>query len=323
MSWKDKIGGLGARTGIIRDNYRICPGLYALGQPDQDSPVLVTCNYKLTFDILRKQLGGGSFWILVVETYGINVWCAAGKKSFNTQEVARQVHKSLLDKIVKHRTLIIPQLAAPSVAAHKLKKMCGFKGVFGPLRIEDLPEFINKGMQAGPGMREVVFPLNQRLEVALVEVYGARKFLFWAFVVCLILAALGPGGFSFSGVLLSGLSAFTVVMIGFLTGTFIVPALLPWIPFRSFAAKGIAAGMSVGAILTLVLAGSLAEGFAAMAGSAAFASWFAMHYTGSTPFTSLSGVDQEMRLFMPVQGVMLGLAVLAWMGEAWFRLIVG
>lgn len=317
------MGYLGALSGIIRDNYRVSPGLYALGRPDRNSPVLVSCNYKLTLDVLRREMKKRSCWILVVETFGINVWCAAGKKSFSTREVARRVRQSGLDKVVDHRILIIPQLAAPSVAAHELRGLCGFKGVFGPIRAKDLPGFIDNEMKADPGMREVKFPFSERMKVAMVEVFSARKFMAWTMLICFLLAAAGPGGLSLQGTAMSALGAFAVVLTGFLTGTFLVPAILPLLKARAFAAKGLLAGFPVGVVTALVLARSLPEGLAAVAGAAAMSSWFAMHYTGSTPFTSLSGVDREMRLYIPVQGLLMTLAILAWLGGAWFELIKG
>ncbi len=303
--------------GIGRDSYRIAPGLYALGSPDTDSPVVVTCNFKLTFDILRRELAGRSYWLLVVETYGINVWCAAGKKSFTSEEVAQRVKESNLDKVVSHRSIILPQLAGPGVSAHRLRKLCGFSGVFGPVHIRDLPRFIDAGMQAGPEMRTVKFPLSQRLAVAFVELYGARKFLLWVLLACLLAAALGPGGFSPVKILSAGLGAFATVLTGFLTGVFLVPALLPRIPFRAFAAKGLLAGAIIGLIPAGLLAGTLPQALAQIMACSAFASWFAMHYTGSTPFTSLSGVDREMRRYMPVQGGLLLIAVLVWLIWSW------
>ncbi len=305
------------RLGPGRDNYRISPGLYALGQPDANSPVLVTCNFKLTFDALRHELAKLSCWLLVVETYGINVWCAAGKQSFSTQEVASRVKSTGLDQVVFHRTLILPQLAAPAVAAHKLRKLCGFSGVFGPVRIQDLPAFLESDLQAAQDMRKVQFPLTQRLNVALVEVYGARKFLLWTLMACLLLALIGPGGFSLTGVLAAGLGAFASVLAGFATGIFLVPVFLARIPFKAFAAKGLLAGATIGLPLSWLLARSTPEGLAVMLGCSAFASWFAMHYTGSTPFTSLSGVDKEMRRFMPLQGALLLVAVLLWLLWSW------
>ena len=305
------------RLGPGRDSYRISPGLYALGCPDQNSPVLVTCNFKLTFDTVRRALAEDSYWLLVVETYGINVWCAAGKQSMSTQEVDRMVQASGLERVVTHRTLILPQLAAPAVAGHKLRQLCGFSGVFGPVRIQDLPRFLGAGKQAEPEMRTARFPLGERLGVALVEIYGARKLLVWAFLACLGLAVLGPGGFGFTGTLKAGFGAFAVVLTGFATGVLAVPALLPRLPFRAFAAKGLLAGGLTAILPVAFLTGTIPQAAAAIPACAAFASWFAMHYTGSTPFTSLSGVDREMRRYMPVQGGFLVAAVLIWVVGSW------
>ena len=313
----DRAWVLLVRLGIGRDSYRISPGLYALGTPDENSPVIVSCNFKLTFDILRRELAGRSCWLLLVETYGINVWCAAGKHSFNTNEVAQRVKTSGLERVVSHRTLVLPQLAAPAVAGHKLQKLCGFRGVFGPVYIKDLGRFLESGMQADWDMRKLDFPLGQRLLVALVEIYGARKFLLWSFLACMLLAVIGPGGFSFNGILKAGLGAFASVITGFLTGVFVVPALLPRLRLRAFAAKGLVAGAVTGMIIAVPLAGTLLQALTLVAACSAFASWFAMNYTGSTPFTSLSGVDREMRIYMPVQCVLLFSAVIAWLLTSW------
>jgi hypothetical protein len=293
-----------------------------LGTPDQSSPVLVTCNFKLTFDILRRELTGSSYWLLVVETYGINVWCAAGKRSLNTEEVARQVQASGLDQVVSHRTLILPQLAGPGVAGYRLRKLCGFSGVFGPVRIRDLPAFIQAGLQAGRDMRKVEFPLVQRLTVALVEIYAARKFLLWVLLACLLLAPLGTAGLKGMEIVKTGLGAFATVAAGFLTGVFVVPALLRHIPIRAFAAKGLLAGAVTGLLPAAFMAGSWSLAAAQIMACSAFASWFAMHYTGSTPFTSLSGVDKEMRRFMPVQGALLGSGVFIWLLGPWVSHII-
>ena len=115
----DHVGTIRARLGISRDRYRVAPGLYIVGKPGAESPVLVTANYKLSFDSLRKELGGIDAWILVLDTMGVNVWCAAGKRTFSTEEVIRQVNGVGLDKLVTHRELILPQLGAPGVSAQK------------------------------------------------------------------------------------------------------------------------------------------------------------------------------------------------------------
>jgi hypothetical protein len=166
-------------------------------------------------------------------------------------------------------------------------------------------------------MRLVRFPLPQRLEVALVEIYGARRFLLGTLLACFVLAGLGPGGFTVMGTLNAGLGAFATVVTGFATGTFVVPALLARIPGRSFAAKGLLVGAVTAFLPAGLLAGTLTQAGAQILACSAFASWFAMNYTGSTPFTSLSGVDREMRFYMPVQGGLLLIAILTWLIGAW------
>nr|NIO11254.1 carbon monoxide dehydrogenase [Deltaproteobacteria bacterium] len=76
-----------ARWGIKRNQHLVEPGLYALGNPTKDSPVFVTANYTLSFDSLRSALVGIDGYIMVLDTKGINVWCAAGKGTFGTDEL--------------------------------------------------------------------------------------------------------------------------------------------------------------------------------------------------------------------------------------------
>ena len=80
-----------ARWGYKRNEHRVEPGLYALGDPTPESPVFVTANYTLSFDALRSALIGIDGYILALNTYGINVWCAAGKGTFGTDELVRQI----------------------------------------------------------------------------------------------------------------------------------------------------------------------------------------------------------------------------------------
>ena len=113
LTLSDRLGDWKARWTMGRMDYRVNPGLYGVGQPDNQSPVLVTANYKMTFNSLRSELGGISAWILVLDTKGINVWCAAGKGTFGTKELVRRIRAVSLDKRLAHRVLILPQLGAP------------------------------------------------------------------------------------------------------------------------------------------------------------------------------------------------------------------
>jgi CO dehydrogenase/acetyl-CoA synthase gamma subunit (corrinoid Fe-S protein) len=127
------IGNRKCRTSAFRNNYTVNPGLYAVGAPDKSSDVLVSANYKLSFDALRKALKGLNVWVLVLDTKGINVWCAAGKGTFGTAELVRLISAAKLDSLVDHRKIIVPQLGAPGISAHEVKKASGFKVCYGPV----------------------------------------------------------------------------------------------------------------------------------------------------------------------------------------------
>ncbi len=95
--------------------------------------------------------------------------------------------------------------------------------------------------------------------------------------------------------------------------------LLPYIPFREFAAKGIIAG-SVFAILPMVAVSSAINGMAGFWAlflfSMVISSYLAMNFTGATPFTSPSGVEKEMKRFIPVQVVALAVSSGLWICSA-------
>ena len=121
LTFTDRLGSAAARWGIGRMHYVVAPGLYRVGEPGPDAPVLVTANYKMSFDRLRCELGGLDAWILVLDTKGINVWCAAGKGTFGTDELVGRIAAVHLQERVSHRTLILPQLGAVGVAARVLR----------------------------------------------------------------------------------------------------------------------------------------------------------------------------------------------------------
>jgi len=317
---RDLVGTIGVRLGAGRDSYKVAPGLYAVGSPDSDAPVVVTANYKLTFDGVRRALAGHPAWILVLDTRGINVWCAAGKGTFGTEEVIRRVKSTALDRVVTHRRLVLPQLGATGVAAHKVKKGCGFEVIWGPVRDVDLPAFLASGRKGDEAMRRVSFSLKERLVLIPVEVTLLRKYLLWTIAAIVVLSGVGPHIFSFSAAWHRGLLAAAAVIAGIVAGCAVVPALLPWLPGRAFAVKGTIAGAAVALLLLIALGigGSVSFGAAvallllAMASS----SFLAMNFTGSTPFTSPSGVEKEMRRAIPLQLAAVVLAVVFWVGAA-------
>jgi hypothetical protein len=318
---RDLLGRWKVRWGIGRDRYRVAPGLYALGAPDGNAPVLVTANYKLTFDAVRRDGTGLDAWILVLDTRGINVWCAAGERTFGTEEVIRRVTEARLSEVVSHRRLILPQLGAPGVAAHEVRKGCGFSVVYGPVRARDIRKFLEGGMKASPAMRRVVFPTMDRLVLTPIEITGLLRPAGWAAVGLFLLAGVGPGIFSLGAAWERGFAAVAALAAGILTGAVVTPVLLPWLPGRAFSVKGGLAGGVLAACAVMWQRGVLdaLSALALLFAMTAVSSFVAMNFTGATPFTSPSGVEKEMRRALPVQAGLTVLAGLLWVGGAFLR----
>lgn len=318
---RDLLGRWRVRWGIGRDRYRVAPGLYALGTPDGNAPVLVTANYKLTFDVVRRDGTGLDVWILVLDTRGVNVWCAAGEGTFGTEEVIRRVTEARLSEVVSHRRLILPQLGAPGVAAHEVRKGCGFSVVYGPVRARDIRSFFEAGMKASPAMRRVVFPTMDRLVLTPIEITGILRPAGWAAVVLFLLAGVGPGIFSLGAAWERGFAAVGALAAGILAGAVVTPVLLPWIPGRAFSVKGGLAGGVLAACAVMWQRGALdaPAALALLLAMTAVSSFAAMNFTGATPFTSPSGVEKEMRRALPVQAGLTLLAGLLWVGGAFIR----
>ena len=313
----DRLGTWKARWAVGRDAYTVAPGLYAVGEPTGDSPVLVSANYKMSFDRLRFVLAGRNAWILVIDTKGINVWCAAGKGTFGTDEIVQRVQNVALDRVVAHRWLIVPQLGAPGVAAHEVRARCGFRVFYGPVRAEDLPAFLDAGMKTTPDMRRVAFDLRDRAVLIPVELVMGMKTALLLAAVVLLLGGLGLDGYSLARVRGIGLPGAGLLLGTFLAATVLGPTLLPWLPGRAFSIKGAALG------------GVLVAALAALAGNAlapvtwfhlaawalvvpALSSFVVMNFTGASTFTSLSGVLREMKIAIPVQIAAAGIGAALW-----------
>jgi hypothetical protein len=296
----------------FRMRYSVQPGLYAAGSPGLDAPVLVTANYKLSFDLLRRVLSGLDAWILVLDTKGINVWCAAGKGTFGTAELVRRLRAMRLSELVSHRRLILPQLGAPGVQAHRVEEETGFAVSYGPLRAEDLPQYLRAGLKATPAMRAVRFGFLDRLELTPMELVPALKRLPWLLLGLALLFGLRPQGILFLPMLRDGWPFALLGLAMVLSGAFLTPLLLPALPFRSFALKGWVAGAVLTAgFLLLFLPSIRANPFLAPLAVLLFpaaSSFLALNFTGSTPFTGLSGVRKELRYALPLYIASLALS---------------
>ena len=293
-----------ARWSINRAGHVVEPGLYAIGEPNEESPVFVTANYTISFDCLRSTLDGIDGYILVLDTKGINVWCAAGKGTFGTDELVQRIEATGLKSIVHHRVLILPQLGAPGVAAHEVKQRSGFNVEYGPVRVKDLQIYL-QSHRATPEMRRVHFNLCDRLVLIPVE-------LVHILVPALIIAVVSY--------LLGGIDTTLVAISAILAGVVVFPILLPWLPTGDFSSKGLFLGVVIVILVILLRVFSHSNNVVSwlLIGRALsnlliwppVTAFITLNFTGSTTFTSRSGVRREMFKYLPKMAWSFGAGVL-------------
>ena len=302
ITWTNRWDHFLARWGVNRSGHRVEPGLYALGNPTPDSPVFVTANYTLSFDALQSALAGIDGYILVLDTQGINVWCAAGKGTFGSNELVHRIEATALHDVVSHRLLILPQLGAAGIAAHEVKKRSGFKVEYGPVRAADLPEYL-KTHQATPEMRRVRFTLRDRLILIPVELVHVLLPMLIATVVVFFV---------------SGPWASVAVVVAILAGVVLFPILLPWLPTRDFSSKGFILGgvVALPFALAVFLRSPGTVWWLRVGGALTFllplppvTAYLALNFTGSTTFTSRSGVRREIFTYVPTMAWIFGIGI--------------
>lgn len=322
LNGADRLGALRVRLGLGRMRYAVEPGLYAVGSPTAVSPVFVSANYKLSFDHLRRELQGIDGWIMVIDTKGINVWCAAGKGTFGTEEIVRRIEITRLSEIVSHRRIVVPQLGAPGVAAHEVTRHSSFRVIYGPVRARDIPEFLDAGMTTSQDMRRVHFNMGDRLVLVPMELVQWSPYAFFITAVLFLLTGLGRNGYVFAGT--TGGREALLFFLAFLAGGALVPAFLPWLPGRALSWKGMVMGLLLAVALAIV--GVIpSAGIAGQLGTAAWlllmpaiGAFMAMNFTGATTYTSLSGVKKEMRFAVPSQRAAAVLGFALWMIARFF-----
>lgn len=257
--------------------HRVPTGLQRIGDPGRDAPVLVTGNYALTVRRIKEILRGRDVWLLVANSDGVNVWCAAGGGEFTHHDVISVVRTSRVEEQVDHREIVLPQLAATGIEKARIDEI-GWTVKWGPARFEDLPGFLDRGLRVKKPERKVTFPLWERLELSVM-------WFLWLAVVALVVL-----GFAWSW-LLGGVAAVSIGLA--VIGMFVllprlrVTGKLRWLTFG--AAAGV--GTLVGAGL-LVAAGAFAAAPVGILGATCLGAMLllSIDITGTTPWYA-SGVN--------------------------------
>lgn len=157
-------------------------GLFRMGAPGPGSPVLLTGNFALTVERVRHALKGLDAYLLVANSHGVNVWCAATGGMLTNHDVISVIKTSGISHLVDHRDVILPQLAATGIDGKSVRQRTGWRVIWGPVEAADVAAFLAANRQATPAMRTVTFPWKRRFEMAVA----------WAFPMSLLALILWP-----------------------------------------------------------------------------------------------------------------------------------
>jgi len=118
-------------------------GIYPINNPDENSPVLVTCNFSLTYFIVSGEIESSRVpsWLCVQDTEGLSVMTAWAAGKFSGESVGTFINKCGIKDKVKHRSIIIPGYAA-GISGELEEELGGWTVTVGPREASQIPKFL-------------------------------------------------------------------------------------------------------------------------------------------------------------------------------------
>jgi acetyl-CoA decarbonylase/synthase complex subunit gamma len=134
------------RLNIYTDPQRpmtVTEGIYEIGNPDENSPVMVTTNFALTYFIVSGEIEGSKVptWLLIKDAEGLSVMTAWAAGKFSGDDVGIFIKKSGIEEKIKHKDLIIPGYAA-AIAGDIEEELPGWTITVGPREAAHIPGFL-------------------------------------------------------------------------------------------------------------------------------------------------------------------------------------
>jgi ubiquinone/menaquinone biosynthesis C-methylase UbiE len=151
------------------------PAVYQLGRPGPDNPVLLTGNFLASVEAVRSAMVGRDAYLIVEDTDGWNVWCAADAGVFNAEKAAAEIELYGLDELVAAHRVIVPRLGG---RVHEpLTTLTGWQVSVGPIEARDLPLFLAQGMSPSMRSLERLYRLPERIRVGVLTLIQLPLFL--------------------------------------------------------------------------------------------------------------------------------------------------
>ncbi|MBW2168123.1 MAG: acetyl-CoA decarbonylase/synthase complex subunit gamma [Deltaproteobacteria bacterium] len=134
------------RLNIFTDPQRpmtVTEGIYEIGGPDENSPILVTTNFSLTYFIVSGEIEGSRIpsWLLIMDTEGLSVMTAWAAGKFSGDVVGSFVKKCGIADKVAHKKIIIPGYAA-SISGEMEEELPDWEIMIGPRDASLIPKFL-------------------------------------------------------------------------------------------------------------------------------------------------------------------------------------
>jgi acetyl-CoA decarbonylase/synthase complex subunit gamma len=265
---------------LFMRTFTVRPGLYHIGELDEEAPVLVTGNCFLTVFLLARRLRHKRIRLLIIDTRGINVWCSASKGQFSANEIVEKAAQCDLLTGKGRIKMVLPKFSLSGVNLDELRKN-GIVPTIGPLYAKDVPAFLQKEKLRNQTDDVVHFGLRSRAFTALPTAIQFFYYFLGAYVISL-------------GYVIPG-------MIWIATGlAFIYPVLFPWLPGRLFSIKGLSLALLVSILNLLIHYGSVTEQLPLTIFIFATSVFIALSYTGNSAVSNYTSVRKETARFLPV-----------------------
>ncbi len=181
-------------TGQV-DHVPIEPGIYQAGNPDKNSPIIVTANYEYTYIKVMRDLKDINVWVLCVDSNGINVWCAARGNNFGNSQLLEAIEATGIQNYTNKKTLLLPQLSAGGVAIPDLpinSEKFPFKVKYGPVWSKHIPTYLKKQLSKKPEkMRLARFTISHRIRAGITHTTFLFRKIFILPILALLMLFLG------------------------------------------------------------------------------------------------------------------------------------
>ena len=122
---------------------QVQPGMYEINNPKDDSPVLVTTNFSITYFAIANEVEGSGWpaWLVVTDAEGMSVLTAWAAGKFDSERIAKAVKTVGVEGKVKHHKVIIPGHVA--VLSGELEgDLPGWTIMVGPREAVDIGAFL-------------------------------------------------------------------------------------------------------------------------------------------------------------------------------------